>query len=442
MTDATSFPPGEQSTPPDVLEIQPVNGPVRGVVRPPGSKSFSNRALPIAAVAEGESLLTGLLDSEDTRVMIDSLTRLGIVLNHDPANRTIRIQGCGGKFPASEASLFLANSGTSIRFLTAILAAGQGVYRLDGVQRMRERPIGDLIAALQALDVDIQSEANNDCPPVLIRANGVRGGGVNVRGDVSSQFLSALLMAAPLARNNFTIAVDGVLVSQPYVDMTLATMEAFGVTCQRQDYREFFFPAGQKYVGTEYAIEPDASGASYFFGVAAITGGEVSVDGLGERSLQGDLGFVRVLESMGCTVEMTADRTTVQGGRLHGVDVDLCDLSDTVPTLAAVACFADSPTRIRNVAHVRRKETDRIAALVTELRKTGLEIEEHEDGLTIHPGPMQPAAFDTYDDHRMAMSLSLVGLKVPGVLIRDPACTSKTYPEFFADLDRVTASAR
>lgn len=423
---------------PDVLEIRPVSGPVQGTVRPPGSKSFSNRALPIAAMAHGDSVLEGVLDSEDTQVMVDSLQKLGITLTHDRSAQTVHVQGCGGRIPETKAELFLANSGTSIRFLTAIVSTGQGEYRLDGIQRMRERPIGDLLIALCGLGVDVRSEAGNDCPPVVVKANGLPGGTVHVRGDVSSQFLSGLLMAAPLAQGELTIAVDGPLVSQPYVDMTLATMQVFGVTCDRQRYERFTFPQESRYTGARYVVEPDASGASYFFGVAAITGGEVTVEGLGTKSLQGDLGFVRVLEQMGCTVEMNADRTTVHGKQLRGIDVDLCDLSDTVPTLAAVACFADSVTRIHNVAHVRKKETDRIHALVTELRKTGLQIEEHDDGLTIHPGPIAPAEFDTYNDHRMAMALSLLGLRVPGIKIRDPQCTSKTYPRYFEDLARIT----
>lgn len=417
---------------PEILEIQPVDQPIHATVRPPGSKSYSNRALPVAAMAVGTSTLRGVLDSEDTQVMIDSLQRLGVQLQTD-ADGTLTVHGCGGQLPNNQADLFCANSGTSIRFLTAIVSAGKGEFRLDGIERMRQRPIGDLIDALTSLGVDIKSETGNDCPPVMIRANGLPGGSVRVRGDVSSQFLSGLLMAAPLALADLEVTVDGPLVSQPYVDMTLSVMQAFGAEFQREGYQRFSFrPTGYK--AADYAIEPDASGASYFFAAAAITGGTMTVPGLGSNSLQGDLGFVRVLEQMGCTVTMDADQTTVRGGQLRGIDVDLCDLSDIVPTLAAVACFADSVTRIHNVAHVRHKETDRIAALVTELRKAGLQVEEHPDGLTIHPGPLQPAEFDTYNDHRMAMALSLLGLRVAGIRIRDPHCVSKTYPRFFEDL--------
>lgn len=417
----------------DPLAIPLARGPVGGTVNVPGSKSYTNRALPVAALADGTSRLTGALDSEDTRVMMESLRRLGIAVTPAPAARTIAVTGCGGRVPTAQADLFLANSGTSIRFLAALVALGNGTYRLDGVARMRERPIADLLAGLTALGADARSLAGNGCPPIEIRAGGLRGGQVAVRGDVSSQFLSALLLVAPLAEAPTTITVAGPLVSQPYIDMTLATMAAFGIRAERDGYQAFHFPGRGRYQAADYAIEPDASAASYFFGAAAVTGGTITVPHLGSGSLQGDLGFVQLLAAMGCRVEQAGNATTVAGGRLHGLDVDLCHLSDTVPTLAAVACFADAPTRIRNVAHIRRKETDRIAALAAELRKTGTGVDEHADGLTIHPGPMHGATFDTYNDHRMAMSLALIGLRVPGVCIGNPGCTDKTYPDFFDD---------
>jgi 3-phosphoshikimate 1-carboxyvinyltransferase len=358
-------------------------------------------------------------------------------LTHDPQEHVMQVDGCDGNFPATKADLFLANSGTSIRFLTSLVALGQGTYTLDGIERMRQRPIGDLIGALGMLGVDVAAVHHNDCPPIVVRAAGIPGGEVSVRGNISSQFLSSLLMAAPLAKGPISIHVDGPLVSQPYVDMTLAVMTAFGAQWEHRHYERFTFSGRTGYRATDYAIEPDASAASYFFAAAAITGGQVTVRGLGVGSLQGDLRFVYELERMGCMVEMRTSQTAVIGGRLHGIDADLADLSDTVPTLAVVACFADSPTRIRNVKHIRRKETDRIAALVTELRKSGVAVKEFEDGLLIEPGPMRSAAFDTYNDHRMAMSLSLLGLRVPGIVIRDPGCTAKTYPEFFSDLTRL-----
>lgn len=391
-------------------------------------------------MARGESLLTGILDSEDTQVMMESLGRLGITVRHDPHQCIARVAGCGGAIPAESAELFLANSGTSIRFLAALVSLGRGEFRLDGIERMRQRPIGDLLATLNVLGVDARAELENDCPPVVIRSRGLAGGEVTVRGDVSSQFLSALLMIAPLASGAITLRVAGELVSKPYVDMTLATMSAFSGECEREGYSTFHFAGNGDYVGREYAIEPDASAASYFFGAAAVTQGTLTIHGLGTESLQGDLQFVRLLERMGCKVRMTARATTVIGGPLRGMDADLCHVSDTVPTLAAVACFAEGPTTIRNVAHIRHKETDRISALVTELRKTGIAVEEFADGFTVYPGPIHGAAFDTYNDHRMAMSLSLLGLRVPGILIRDPGCVRKTYPAFFDDLFRLTGN--
>lgn len=429
---------------PDPYPIVPLSKPVQATVRVPGSKSFTNRALPIAALAEGTSLLTGVLDSEDTRLMMEALRQLGAQIDHDPAERTVRVEGLAGRITVPTATLFLGNSGTSMRFLTAVVALGEGNYTLDGVPRMRERPIRDLLTALGELGVEARSLATEGCPPIEIQAHGLPGGNVAIRGDVSSQFLSGLLIAAPLANERLVISVSGELVSKPYIDMTLATMTAFDAEFERDGYREFRFRGRGSgfggYVGCEYPIEPDASAASYFFAAAAITGGRVTVEGLGTYSRQGDLQFVGVLEKMGCLVDINPVRTTVFGRPLKGVDVDMGDISDTVPTLAAVACFADGPTRIRNVGHIRHKETDRIAAVATEIRKVGCRVEEEPAGLTIHPSVTQSAVFDTYDDHRMAMSLALIGLKFPGIAVRDPGCTNKTYPEFFADLARLAES--
>ncbi|MFO0870747.1 MAG: 3-phosphoshikimate 1-carboxyvinyltransferase [Pirellulales bacterium] len=408
--------------------------PLQATVRPPGSKSITNRALVCAALASGPTLLRGALDSDDTRVMIDSLQRLGLDVRHDAREATIAVAGGGGRWPRAEAELFVGNSGTTIRFLTAMLAVGNGQYRLDGVPRMRERPIGDLLAALQALGVDARSEAGNGCPPVLLQARGLAGGETHVRGDVSSQFLSGLLLAAPYARRDLEIIVDGVLVSQPYVVMTLKVMESFGVQCTAPDLSRFQIRAAQSYRGREYDIEPDASAASYFWGAAAIAGGHVKVAGLRRDALQGDVGFVDCLARMGCQVEEDDDGMAVTAGRLRGIDVDMNAISDTVQTLSAVALFADGPTTIRGVAHIRHKETDRIGDLARELRKFGAAVEEHADGLTITPGPLRAATIDTYDDHRMAMSLALPGLRLPGVVIRHRECTAKTYPRFFEDL--------
>lgn len=417
----------------DSIAIQPT-GPIHASIRPPGSKSITNRALICAALAEGPSTLHGALDSEDTRVMVEALRQLGVPLDADFAAARIHLTGCGGEVPVRRADLQMANSGTSIRFLTAALAACSGTYRLDGVPRMRQRPIADLLAALNALGADARSELGNGCPPVLVSGTGLEGGSVQIRGNVSSQFLSGLLQAAPYARRDVEIRVAGALVSQPYVHMTLGVMRRFGVEVAAGDLTRFHVPAPNRYRGCEYVIEPDASAASYFWAAAAITGGRVAVEGLDRHSLQGDVAFCECLRRMGCEITYETGRTTVHGHTLRGIDVDMNAISDTVQTLAAVALFAEGPTTIRGVAHIRHKETDRIGDLARELRKLGAGVEERKDGLRIIPGDLQAAEIDTYQDHRMAMSLALVGLRHPGVVIRDPACTAKTYPRFFQDL--------
>lgn len=419
------------------IAIQPV-GPINGSIRPPGSKSLTNRAFVCAALARGQSDLSGVLESEDTLVMIDSLRKLGIAVDHDSKSQTARVQGCGGSIPASKAELFVANSGTTIRFLAAMVALGRGEFRLDGVARMRQRPIGDLIDALRQLGVEARAESPGGCPPVAMHSSGLPGGKTKVRGDVSSQFLSGLLLAAPYAKSPLSIEVEGALVSRPYIEMTLAVMAQFGAQASGSE-KQFDVPTGV-YDGRTYDIEPDASAASYFWGVAAITSGRVTVEGLSANALQGDVRFVDVLEQMGCKVERSASSITVQGGELKGIDVDMNSISDTVQTLAPIALFAKGSTRIRGVSHNRHKETDRIGDLATELRRLGGEVEEHEDGLTIHPRPLRPAVIETYSDHRMAMALSLAGLRQPGVVILDPSCTSKTYPLYFEDLGRLTGT--
>jgi 3-phosphoshikimate 1-carboxyvinyltransferase len=421
---------------PDSLEMKPVDGPVRGTIRPPGSKSITNRALVCAALAEGESTLRGALDSEDTRVMIAALGQLGVPVAAADGGRTLRVAGCGGTIPASRAELFVANSGTTMRFLTALAALGHGEFRLDGVPRMRERPMGDLVAALKSLGVAVECEGSNECPPILVHAAGLRGGRASIGGAVSSQFLSGLLMAAPYAERPVELDVAGALVSVPYVAMTRRVMESFGgELAAAADYSEIRVANDRRYRGREYAIEPDASAASYFLAAAAITGGAVTIEGLSRSSLQGDVAFAECLAQMGAHVVYGDDSITVEGRPLYGVDVDLNAISDTVPTLAVAALFATGPTRLRNVAHIRHKETDRIAAMATELRKLGAAVDEFPDGLLVQPGPMRGAQIDTYDDHRMAMSFALAGLVVPGVVIRDPDCTAKTYPGYFADLE-------
>jgi 3-phosphoshikimate 1-carboxyvinyltransferase len=455
---------------PEKLEIKPLERPPVVTVRVPGSKSITNRALVLAALtAKGFTwALRGVLQSEDTEVMVECLRALGFRILTEWPDSVIYVNSGEDEptIPISEADLFVGNSGTTMRFLTALVSLGCGTFRLDGVPRMRERPIQDLLDALKQLGVRAKSEAGNGCPPVVVEANGLRGGAVRIKGDVSSQFLSGLLMVAPYADEPITVDVAGPLVSRPYVDMTVRMLKQFGfavmdetddpdcyriqvLSCRsrRSDptnrSRAWSAAAYEKLnprLGLpprNYVIEPDASAASYVFGAAAITGGNVTVPNLTVKGLQGDALFVELLEEMGCEVVSGTEAISVRGAALRGMDVDMNAISDTVMTLAAVACFAEGPTTIRNVAHIRHKETDRLSALATELRRVGAEVDEFADGLTITPRPLHGAEIETYNDHRMAMSMALIGLRVPGIVIKNPACVAKTYPRFFEDLEKL-----
>jgi 3-phosphoshikimate 1-carboxyvinyltransferase len=463
--------PSEHPFYPEKLGLEPLTRPPRAKVLVPGSKSITNRALVLAALtAKGYACaLRGALRSEDTEMMVEGLRNLGFRVLTDWPESAIFVSSEeeDPRIPAKGADLHVANSGTTMRFLTALVSLGRGRYRLDGIARMRERPIEDLLDALRQLGVRAYSETGNGCPPVVVEADGLKGGDVHIKGDVSSQFLSALLMVAPFAQGEVNIFLDGPLVSEPYVRMTLKMIHQFrcglvlgefvGLGLGSSDFQirgrpdrsrdlepliasaafhEGFDPRKHTLL-EEYWIEPDASAASYFFAAAAITGGRITVQGISEDSLQGDVRFVDVLADIGCAVEQGEKSITVRGGPLHGLDVDMNDISDTVMTLAAVACFADGPTTIRNVAHIRHKETDRLAALAAELRHVGAEVEEFGDGLTITPRPLHGAEIETYNDHRMAMSMALIGLRVPGIVIKDPGCVAKTYPHFFTDLERL-----
>jgi 3-phosphoshikimate 1-carboxyvinyltransferase len=449
------------------LEITPLSKPPKATISVPGSKSITNRALVLAALrAKGFAYaIRGALRSEDTEIMIDCLRGLGFRVLTDWQDGVVSVTSRPEErtIPAAEADLFVGNSGTTMRFLTAMVSLGEGRYRLDGVPRMRERPIEDLLGALRQLGVKAYSEKHNGCPPVIVEAQGLDGGRVRIKGDISSQFLSGLLLAAPYARDKIVIDVDGPLVSRPYVEMTVRMLHRWGLfilddytsgefqvlSCRAREldskvqeqigqaaFHEGFDPRRHTLL-QDYEVEPDASAASYFGAAAAICGGEVTLPGLGERSIQGDTRFFDVLEDMGCRVDKDALGLTVRGGRLNGVDVDMNDISDTVMTLAAVACFAEGPTTIRNVAHIRFKETNRLAALATELRRIGVGVDELDDGLRIEPRPLHGGVIETYRDHRMAMSLAVVGLRVPGIVIKDPGCVAKTYPGFFEDLEKL-----
>ncbi len=419
----------------DFIAIQQAPGPVHSTIQPPGSKSLTNRALAIAAMARGRSVLQGVLDSDDTRVMIESLVKLGVQVQQDVSNHSVWVEGRGGVFPNQSAELFVGNSGTTIRFLTALLGFAGGRYCLDGIDRMHERPIGPLVDALNQLGANVVAESPGQCPPVRISSKRLTGGRVTISGDTSSQYLSGLMMAAPLATEQVVIKIDGPLISKPYVEMTSNVMKSFGVECRYgKSFDRFEITGGQTYVATDYQIEPDASAASYFWAMAAICGGAATVTGINQYSLQGDVRFVHCLKQMGCNVAWGDNEITVTGPAKIGIDVDMSDVSDTVQTLAAVAVFVEGTTTIRNVAHNRVKETDRIGNLAIELRKLGAKVDEFEDGLAIHPGALTGAEIETYDDHRMAMSLALVGLRQPGVKIHNPGCVSKTYPNYFEDL--------
>jgi 3-phosphoshikimate 1-carboxyvinyltransferase len=424
---------------PAQIEIQSVSHRVDADVALPGSKSITNRALILAALASGETVLEQALFSDDTHYMQQSLAELGIKTTGDQSARSFTVHGTGGSIPAAAAELFIGNSGTSARFLTALVALGRGRYRIDGVERMRQRPIEPLLHALNSLDVSALSENENGCPPIVVQSNGLRGGDVRMQGDTSSQYFTAMLMVGPATDLGITVEVDGELVSKPYIDMTISCMRDFGADVENEGYQRFIVRGQQRYEPRRYPIEPDASAASYFFALAAATGGRVRVQNLGKDSVQGDVEFVDVLEKMGCTVTRDENAIEVLGPKsLRGVDVDMNAISDTMPTLAAIAPLADSTVTIRNVEHVRHKETDRIRAVVTELQRLGIDVEEQQDGLSIKPGKPTPGLIKTYDDHRMAMSFSILGVVSQGIVIDDPGCVAKTFPEFFETLDRAT----
>ncbi len=422
----------------EVFQVPVLGRPIDAVVAIPGSKSITNRALPIAALAYGESELSGVLFSDDSRYFIRALQNLGYEVEADEASSTVRVvgQGTDPMHHPEGLDLFVGNSGTTARFLSAFVSLGEGIYRIDGVPRMRERPIGDMLAALSMLGVNAVDTLQTGCPPLKINAHGLAGGSTEVRGTDSSQFLSGLLLAAPYARKPVQIRVKGELVSRPYVDMTVAMMRQFGAWVDEQDGVYEIEPA--KYQARHYDIEPDASGASYFLAAAAVTAGRVTIPGLTASSLQGDAQFASVLEQMGCRVVYGEHYTEVTGPAdgLSGIAIDLFHMSDLVPTLAAIAPFAKSPVTIGNVANIRLKETDRIHACVTELRKFGVQVDEFEDGMKIYPCEQlaHGVTVDTYDDHRMAMAFSILGLRVPGTAIADPKCVGKTFPDFFTRL--------
>lgn len=399
----------------------------------PGSKSITNRAFVMAALAEGETILRGVLHSDDTRHMRNALTAMGIeITDLDPT--TVRVLGGRSRLREPKQDLFIGNSGTTVRFLAAVAALVPGKVTLVGDEHMQKRPMNDLLAGLAQLGVKF--DCPTGCPPLTIHGGRLPSGTVRMRGDKSSQYFSALLMAAPAAEGPLKLVVEGELVSRPYVGITLDMMRAFGA--RGEDKGNEFAVEATGYSPRDYWIEPDASSASYAFATAAITGIPVTVPGLTAKALQGDYGFVKLLEQAGAQVTSDETSTTVVGrGTLRGLDVDMHHISDTVMTLAAIAPLSSGPTTIRNVANIRIKETDRLMATVNELRRLGQEVTHGDDWLSITPKPIQPAVVLSYSDHRMAMAFAVLGLKVPGVSIETPSCVAKTYPTFWDDLERL-----
>lgn len=433
----------------DYLDLTPVRS-VRGTIKLPGSKSISNRILLLAALADGDTRVHDLLDSDDTNCMVEALRQLGVACVAE-GTHCVRVRGAGGVWPVKTAELFLGNAGTAFRPLTAALAFAGGNYRLSGVARMHERPIGDLVDALKRLGADIEYLGQPGYPPLAIRPATMRAGGeVSVRGDVSSQFLTALLMALPLAGARIVVTVEGELVSRPYVEITLNTMRRFGVEVARDGWTVFTLPAAARYMSPgEIHVEGDASSASYFLAAGAISGlgggGPVRVEGVGRASTQGDVRFADVLREMGANIEMGENWITAgagaqdaRAGKFTAIDADFNHIPDAAMTVAVAALFAEGTSTLRNIGSWRVKETDRIAAMATELRKLGALVQEGADWLRITPpAALRSATIDTYDDHRMAMCFSLAALGGVTVRINNPRCVAKTFPEYFDVLAQI-----
>lgn len=421
------------------LRLEPINK-VNGSVTLPGSKSLSNRILLLAALAKGTTVVENLLDSDDIRHMLGALKQLGVQVSLNDDKTVATVQGVGGQFLTPSEPLFLGNAGTAYRPLTAVLAAVKGDYELVGEPRMEERPIGHLVDALQALGGDVRYLKNKDYPPLKIVGGQINGGNVEIDGSISSQFLTALLMAAPLFNGDTCITIKGTLVSKPYIDITLDVMARFGISVTHDNYKTFTVKGAQQYQAVErIMVEGDASSASYFVAAAAIAGGEIEIKGVGAKSVQGDIGFAKVMEQVGAKIDWYDERLVVRKGQLKGVDIDANAIPDAAMTLATVALFADGPTAIRNIYNWRVKETDRLHAMATELRKVGAEVVEGEDFIEITPPKhFNDVAIDTYDDHRIVMCFAMVAVGGKPITINDPKCTFKTFPTFFNVLASVS----
>jgi 3-phosphoshikimate 1-carboxyvinyltransferase len=431
--------------PHDAVAIEPLTAPFRAEVRVPGSKSMTNRALVLAALADGATVVENALASDDTERMVAALRQLGFAVESDEAAATMSVVGCGGAIPAEGAvALDVGASGTCARFLAALAALGRGEYTLDGTTRMRQRPIAPLLGALEQLGAEAKSTLGTGCPPVRVRGR-LRGGRAAIDAGVSSQFVSALLMVAPCTPAGLELRLEGTVISRPYIDMTLQQMARCGAAASWRDDRTLVVPGQQAYRAGRQVMESDASNASYFFAAAAATGGWVRVPMLPADSIQGDLALLAVLVEMGCRVVRHADAVELHGppdGRLRAVSVDANAFPDMAQTIAALAPFADGPVEVRNVASMRVKETDRIAAVAEELRRLGQSVEERPDAFVVAPRPVREATVETYDDHRMAMAFSVVALRAPNVRIADPACVGKTFPGYWDALAAAGVSLR
>lgn len=410
-----------------MIEIRPMNA-VTAEVAVPGSKSYTHRLLIAAALGEGRSTLANMLESEDTLLTLKALERMGVETRVEGDRRVVF--GTGGRLSAG-GEIHLGNSGTSMRLLTAVAALADGETVLTGTPRMRERPVADLLDGLSQLQIDAVSLSGNGCPPIRVMGGPVAGGRVRLRCGISSQYLSGILLMAPLTRNGVEIHITEGPVSKPYIDMTVDVMARLGVAVEREGYMRFFVTGGQAYRAGDYRVETDVSNAGYFWAAAAVTGGRVTVRGVRRDSRQGDIRLLDCLERMGCRVHPEGDGIAVTGGRLSGIFVDMSDMPDMVPTLGVVAAFAEGVTEIRNVAHLRAKECDRLAAVATELSRMGIDARCTESGLRIQGGLPRAAEIDTYDDHRIAMAFSVAGLKTPGVRIREEACVEKSFPAYW-----------
>jgi 3-phosphoshikimate 1-carboxyvinyltransferase len=418
----------------DPHPIAPLTAPPDTTVVLPGSKSITNRALVAAALAVGDTTLEGVLFADDTDAMIEGLRSLGVTIETQASEARARVEGCGGELPGLETTVDARQSGTTGRFLTPVAALGAAPTVIDGHPQLRGRPMDDQIDALRAMGVTVEELGEPGRLPLRLTGP-LRAGSLAVAADVSSQFLSGLLLAGGV--HGLDARLTTAAVSRPYLDMTATVMRSFGVDVRDDDGAAWTVGGGYTSPGT-YVIEPDASAASYFLAAAAITGGRVRIEGLGSASMQGDVGFAEVLARMGADVDLGADHVEVRGGTLRGIEIDLRHISDTAPTLAVVAAFADGPTTITDIGFVKGKESDRIGAPVAELRRCGIDAEEIDGGMVIRPsGPPAGTVFATYDDHRMAMAFALVGLVVPGVSVRDPGCVAKTFPAYFQALEQL-----